>query len=109
LILKELKRRTDSLLLQEQLSISAVITVPAHFNGRQKDETVQAARVAGFTEVQLLSEASAAFAFGYSTQNKAPNRKMLVFDFGAGTCDASLLSVEMEQRFRSLRLTPSLN
>lgn len=72
---------------------SVVVTVPAKFTVNQKTATMQAARQAGFRQVELLQEPiAAAMAYGLTGQQK--NGHWLVFDFGGGTFDAALLTVE---------------
>ncbi|MBO4645425.1 MAG: Hsp70 family protein [Bacteroidales bacterium] len=87
-ILKSLK----SFVTDEQVR-SAVITVPAKFTVGQKTATLHAASLAGFEHCELLQEPiAAAFAYGYSSDNK--DGIWMVFDFGGGTFDAALLRSE---------------
>ncbi|MCQ2326546.1 MAG: Hsp70 family protein [Bacteroidales bacterium] len=87
-VLKTLK----SFVLDEIVS-SAVITVPAKFTVNQKDATMRAAKLAGFTTCELLQEPiAAAMAYGLKADNK--DAYWMVFDFGGGTFDAALLKVE---------------
>jgi len=87
-VLKTLK----SFIQDENLS-SIVITVPAKFLNPQKEATVQAAKLAGFRQVELLQEpVAAATAYGLTTKNK--DGYWLVFDFGGGTFDAALIKSE---------------
>lgn len=72
---------------------AAVITVPAAFKNNQKEATREAAKLAGFTHVELLQEPVAA-AMAYGLDSKSKNGFWLVFDFGGGTFDAALLKVE---------------
>lgn len=72
---------------------SVVITVPAKFTVGQKTATLHAASLAGFQQCELLQEpVAAAFAYGFSAENK--NGIWMVFDFGGGTFDAALLRAE---------------
>ena len=72
---------------------SIVISVPAKFDATQKTATVEAARLAGFSHVELIQEPiAAAVAYGMTTGQN--NGFWLVFDFGGGTFDAALLRVE---------------
>ncbi|GMF13576.1 unnamed protein product [Phytophthora lilii] len=68
----------------------AVIAVPVDFNARQRDATVAAFRAAGLEVSRVLEEpTSAAIAYGL---HQDPNVSfLLVFDFGGGTLDVSLL------------------
>lgn len=87
-VLKALK----SFVTDETFS-SVVITVPAKFTVNQKTATIEAAKLAGFKQCELLQEPIAAsMAYGLSTDEK--NGIWMVFDFGGGTFDAALLKVE---------------
>lgn len=69
----------------------AVISVPALFELPQSSATSEAARLAGFTRVELLQEPIAsALAAGWRAEEDAGGT-WLVFDLGGGTFDASLL------------------
>ena len=71
---------------------AAVVTVPAKFTVNQKDATLEAARLAGISQVELLQEPIAAsFAYGLKAENK--NGIWMVFDFGGGTLDVALVHV----------------
>lgn len=74
----------------------AVISVPAKFSGAQRKATIDAAQLAGFTEVNLISEPVAA-AIHYTNKNLdgETNGKLLVFDFGGGTLDVSIIEVHI--------------
>lgn len=72
---------------------SAVITVPAKFTVNQKTATLEAGKMAGFEQCELLQEPiAAAMAYGLSAEEK--DGCWMVFDFGGGTFDAALLKVE---------------
>ncbi len=71
---------------------AAVITVPAKFTVNQKDATLEAARLAGLDQVELLQEPIAAsMAYGLTAEEK--NGIWIVFDFGGGTLDVALVHV----------------
>ena len=71
----------------------AVVTVPAYFNNSQKQATHDAAKVAGLTILRLLSEpTAAAMAAEYHTR-AGEESNVLVFDFGGGTFDVSVLNI----------------
>ncbi|SFN07801.1 molecular chaperone DnaK [Algoriella xinjiangensis] len=72
---------------------AVVITVPAAFGNNQKEATREAAKLAGFNNVELLQEPVAA-AMAYGLENKKKDGFWLVFDFGGGTFDAAILKVE---------------
>lgn len=86
-ILKSLKRRADRSLAAEVTD--AVITVPAYFDDAQRQATKDAARLAGINLLRLLSEpTAAAVAYGL---DKNPEGVYVVYDFGGGTFDVSVL------------------
>ena len=79
--------------VQEQFGFAparAVISVPALFELPQASATSEAARLAGFERVELIQEPIAsALSAGWTTENAAGT--WMVYDFGGGTFDASLL------------------
>ena len=91
-ILKELKIAAEAE-LKDEVS-HAVITVPANFTEKQKSATKIAAELAGLSVMKLLSEpTAAAIAYGMSEMDKDDMRSVLVYDFGGGTFDLSLLNI----------------
>jgi len=73
---------------------SAVITVPAYFNDKQKHGTRTAAALAGLKVRRLLPEpTAAAISFGVDTISGDEGRTILVFDFGGGTLDLCILTI----------------
>ncbi|CAO3599234.1 unnamed protein product [Absidia cylindrospora] len=74
-----------------------VITVPAYFNNGQRLATIDAAKIAGLEVMELLNEpTAAAIAYGLSPRNyeiKQNDHRVLVFDFGGGTFDVSVLII----------------
>jgi molecular chaperone DnaK len=87
LLIALLKARTETC-CQSEIS-SAVIAVPAHYDLHQRWATIQAAEIAGFRAVRLVNEATAAV-LAYKHQS-AVAESVLVFDFGAGTLDVSVV------------------
>ena len=71
---------------------SAIICVPAKFNARQRSETVRAFAQAGIHVARIVEEPTAA-ALAYGLHRKPGVDYILVYDFGGGTLDISLLHV----------------
>jgi len=70
----------------------AVVTVPAMFELPQNEATARAAELAGFSHSQLLQEPVAA-AVAYGMNPSSEKALWLVYDFGGGTFDTSLISI----------------
>lgn len=89
-ILAELARRAE-VCLKGKLE-GVVITVPAYFNDAQRQQTKEAARLAGLRVLRLLNEpTAAAVAYGLDSKDEG---NVIIFDLGGGTFDVSLLSLQ---------------
>ena len=92
LILAELKLRAEKAL--NQTISKAVITVPAYFNDSQRQATRDAGKLAGLEVLRILNEPTAAsLAYGLD-QNFKELKTVLVYDFGGGTFDVTILAIE---------------
>uniref|UniRef100_A0A914R895 Heat shock protein 70 n=1 Tax=Panagrolaimus davidi TaxID=227884 RepID=A0A914R895_9BILA len=76
---------------------NVVITVPAAFTEEQKESTLSAAKLAGWTNIHLLPEPIAA-AFAYFLNRPIPDGStVLLFDLGGGTLDVCIFKVEKDK------------
>ncbi|MHC4096032.1 MAG: molecular chaperone DnaK [Planctomycetota bacterium] len=89
MILQDLKKTAEDYLGEEVTS--AVITVPAYFNDSQRQATKDAGKIAGLKVDRIINEPTAA-ALAYGLEKKK-NEKIVVFDFGGGTFDISILDI----------------
>ncbi|MCH3882362.1 MULTISPECIES: molecular chaperone DnaK [Tenacibaculum] len=70
----------------------AVITVPAYFNDAQRQATKEAGEIAGLKVRRIINEPTAA-ALAYGLDKADEDKKIVVFDFGGGTHDVSILEL----------------
>jgi len=85
------KMKTDAEARIGEKITEAVITVPASFNDSQRQATKDAGKIAGLDVKRIINEpTAAALAYGF---NKKKDEKIVVFDFGGGTFDISVLEV----------------
>src|SRR5690606_2012741 len=89
MILREIKRVAEAQ-LGEPIT-RAVITVPAYFNDSQRQATKDAGAIAGLEVERIINEPTAA-ALAYGLE-KRENKRIVVFDFGGGTFDLSILEI----------------
>ena len=94
MILSQLKKNAENYLGKKVTK--AIITVPAYFNDSQRQATKDAGKIAGLEVLRIINEPTAA-AIAYGLDKLSPNSKetlILVYDFGGGTLDVSLLVIE---------------
>ena len=95
MILEKLKKNAEDFLGSPVEK--AIITVPAYFNDSQRQATKDAGKIAGLKVQRVMNEpTAAAIAYGLETNCKGP-KNILVFDFGGGTLDISILKIENSQ------------
>ncbi len=87
-ILRKIKNDAEAFLGQKVSK--AVITVPAYFNDAQRQATKDAGEIAGLEVVRLVNEPTAA-SFAYGIDKTESDQKILVFDFGGGTLDVTIM------------------
>ncbi len=90
MVLQKMKKTAEDYL---GASVSeAVITVPAYFNDAQRQATKEAGEIAGLKVRRIINEPTAA-ALAYGMDKKGVDQKIVVFDFGGGTHDVSILEL----------------
>ena len=90
MILQKMKKTAEDFL--GQLVSRAVITVPAYFNDAQRQATKEAGEIAGLKVERIINEPTAA-ALAYGLDKQHNDHKIVVFDFGGGTHDVSILEL----------------
>ena len=89
-ILQKIKKDSEAF-LGEKIE-KAVITVPAYFDDNQRQATKDAGTIAGLDVVRIINEPTAAsLAFGLDKSKQ--EMKILVFDFGGGTLDVTIMEM----------------
>lgn len=89
MVLSKMKEIAENYLGSEVTD--AVVTVPAYFNDSQRQATKDACKIAGLNPLRIINEPTAA-ALAYGLDKKG-ERNILVFDFGGGTFDVTLLEL----------------
>ena len=91
MILKKVKQDAEKMIGPIE---SAVVTVPAYFDETRRRATMEAAKLAGLDVLRIINEPTAA-AIAYASSGGSPGT-ILVYDFGGGTFDASLVRIKGE-------------
>ena len=89
LILSQLKEDAEKYLQKEVKNV--VITVPAYFNESQRQCTKNACLIAGFKEVNIINEPTAALIYYIMNNKLSGNGNYIIIDLGAGTFDSSII------------------
>ena len=90
MILQKMKKTAEDFL--GQTVSRAVITVPAYFNDAQRQATKEAGEIAGLKVERIINEPTAA-ALAYGLDKQHNDHKIVVFDFGGGTHEVSILEL----------------
>ncbi|MGC8571834.1 MAG: molecular chaperone DnaK [Candidatus Micrarchaeia archaeon] len=88
MLLQKIKKDAEAFLGEEVKK--AVITVPAYFDDNQRQATKDAGEIAGLEVVRLVNEPTAA-ALAYGLDKSEKEMKILVYDFGGGTLDVTIM------------------
>ena len=89
-ILKKIQKEA-SVFLGEEVT-KAVVTVPAYFNDAQRQATKDAGKIAGLDVIEMPNEPTAA-ALYFAHSCHMESGRVLVYDLGGGTFDASIVEI----------------
>ena len=85
----------DNFLDDKKTNRNCVVTIPAHFSHQQRQSTIDAIKIAGLKLLSLLEEpVAAALSVGIANYINADKKHILIYDFGGGTLDLTVLKFE---------------
>ncbi len=90
MVLQKMKQTAEEYLGEKVTE--AVITVPAYFNDAQRKATQEAGKIAGLEVKRIINEPTAA-SLAYGLDKKDQDQTIIVYDFGGGTFDVSVLDL----------------
>lgn len=92
LILKKVVKDANSITESPEPIKNVVITCPAYFGTKEREQTKQAGEIAGLNVIGLINEpTAAAIAYGIKVKDR---KLVLVYDLGGGTFDVTLIRVD---------------
>ena len=109
-ILRSMKNTAETILGRSLAGIPVVITIPACFQAPQRRDTLLAARMAGFdVGGNCLFDEPCAALLAHMNRRRVqqrwnPEETVLVFDFGGGTCDISIIDVSWTPSSQKINL-----
>ena len=96
-VLQKMRDAANLKLSSQEPNRRCVVTIPAYFSQEQKNATIAAIKMANLNLISLLEEpVAAALATGLQKYAEA-NTHILVYDFGGGTLDVTILKVANNQ------------
>ena len=96
-ILQKIKQDSEAYLGDKVEEV--VITCPAYFNDNQRQATKDAGEIAGLKVLRIINEPTAA-CLAYGLEKAGKELKILVFDFGGGTLDVTVMEMWKEGGFK---------
>jgi len=94
------KIKTDAENFLGETVTEAVITVPAYFNDNQRQATKDAGEIAGIKVLRIINEPTAA-CLAYGLDKAGKEQRILVFDFGGGTLDVTILEMGWDSEHKA--------
>lgn len=96
-ILQKIKQDAEAYLGEKVEEV--VITCPANFDDNQRSATKDAGEIAGLKVLRIINEPTAA-CLAYGLEKAGKELKILVFDFGGGTLDVTIMEMWKEGGFK---------